>query len=129
MEKLSVVNINLKKAKESGNFYFRHGSSIVIVDALVAAKWDDLDTVHIDTVKYEKSRNESGELVDQPWERLEVVGFTNPIAGIAKKTRVMEAKDKFQTVFLSYQSNRQKAVKEANLSAEAVKELEDALNF
>src|SRR5690349_1699738 len=117
--KITTESVMLKKSK-SGNYYFRNGNGIVIVDQNVAARWDDLDSVTTQMVKYEKRMNEQGQLVDDPWEREEVVSIEDTTRKIAKKTRRLE-------VATAYAKALDASLKVSDLGDVAKKELEALL--
>jgi hypothetical protein len=118
-QKIQTENVLLRKSGK-GNYYFRHDGQIVLVNETVASKWDTLDSVTIDEVQYTKRTDESGNLVDEDWSRMEVTGKDDFALTMKKKTMRLEAATQ-------YARAKNESLKVSDLEPSVKAELEELL--
>ena len=119
---INTESVLLLKSKSSSNHYFRHDGGIVLVPENIAQRWDDIDSVDIDEVKYSKRTDENGNLIDEDWSRMEVVGIKDTNLTLSKKTKRLNAAT-------AYAKAKNESLKMEDLAPSVKSELETLLAF
>jgi hypothetical protein len=117
-----------------GNFYIvmenEKGEQVnVMVQKSIAARWEELDSVGIGERHFTQRRNEQGELVAEPWSRLEIFEIKDSIASANKQARKFQAKTIVLKAASEYNTARKAALEADELSPELKTELEGMLKF
>lgn len=122
--KINTEDFILQLSKNGNNYIVDpETGENVMVSKSVAAAWDDLDTVTVGERKFTKRTDEDGNLVDEEWSRLEIVGKGSIAKTHEKKTRNLKAVGDY------YKARKAVLSEIEELGEETKKEINKVLGF